>query len=356
MIHCHQLSRQYGSRFAVQSVNLHVAEGELVALVGPSGCGKSTTLKMINRLVEPSSGEIRINGQCITDMPLTALRRQMGYVIQSTGLFPHWGVARNIATVPKLLGWSNAQINRCTDELMEKLGLTPIAQFKHKYPHELSGGQAQRVGVARALAADPNVLLMDEPFGALDPITRETLQVEVRRIQQQTQKTVIFVTHDMDEALVMADKIAIMQDGKLIQFGKPIDLLISPVNEFVRTFIGQSDLGLKLLSQRQVAQYIHDANITPCETGHHWQLDEQQRPQQLIGGKLDAAQRQYTTPVNDEWLATPAMSMKEALSRMVWYRVAVLPVVNEQGILIGEVSLRAMMQPPAYARSAQGTA
>ncbi|PID66389.1 MAG: ABC transporter [Gammaproteobacteria bacterium] len=355
MIHCQQLSRRYGNRFAVQSVDLHVAEAELVVLVGPSGCGKSTLLKMINRLIEPSSGDISVDGQKITAIALTELRRQMGYVIQSTGLFPHWNVANNIATVPKLLGWSNEQINRRTEELMQTLGLTPITQFKHKYPHELSGGQAQRVGVARALAADPKVLLMDEPFAALDPITRAALQVEVRRLQQQTQKTVIFVTHDMDEALVMADKIAIMQNGKLIQFGKPIDLLINPVNDFVRTFIGQSDLGLKLLSQRQVAQYVHAASITACETRHYWQLDSQQRPQRLIGGKLDPEQRQYVTTVNAEWLAVPTMSMKEALSRMVWYRVSVLPVVNEHGVLIGEVSLRAMMQPPAHAQSAVGT-
>ncbi len=354
MIHCQKLCRQYGKGFAVQSLDLKVNQGELVVLVGPSGCGKSTTLKMINRLVEPSSGKVQFDGQSITDMPLTQLRRQMGYVIQSTGLFPHWTVSENIGTVPKLLGWKTPQIKKRTTGLMEKLGLTPVEQFKNKYPHELSGGQAQRVGVARALAADPKVLLMDEPFGALDPITRETLQIEVRRIQRQTRKTVIFVTHDMDEALVMADKIAIMQDGRLIQYGKPIDLLISPVNEFVRTFIGQSDLGLKLLSRRQVCQYVHNASITPCENVHHWQLDEKGRPKQLVGGKLDPQQRQYTTSVNEEWLATPEMTMKEALSRMVWYRVSVLPVVDEQGILIGEVSLRAMMQPPVHCQSDVG--
>lgn len=353
MINCQQLSRQYGDRFAVQGVDLAVAEGELVALVGPSGCGKSTTLKMINRLVEPSSGEIHIDGQRVNAMPLTELRRQMGYVIQSTGLFPHWTVARNIATVPKLLGWDSEKIARRSEALMQKLGLTPIEQYKNKYPHELSGGQAQRVGVARALAADPKVLLMDEPFGALDPITREALQIEVRRIQQQTQKTIIFVTHDMDEALAMADKIAIMQDGKLIQFGKPIDLLINPVNDFVRSFIGQSDLGLKLLSQRHVVQYVRDAqtNASESNNGHHWQVDAQQRPQQLIGGKLDPDQRERITTVNEEWLATPEMSMKEALSRMVWYRVSVLPVVNDNGALCGEVSLQAMMQPPIQSPS-----
>lgn len=346
MIYCQQLSRQYGNRFAVQAIDLKINDGELVALVGPSGCGKSTTLKMINRLVEPSQGEIFIDGQRIHEMPLTELRRQMGYVIQSTGLFPHWNVARNIATVPRLLGWSRQAIDQRVNELMNKLSLTPTEQFQHKYPHQLSGGQAQRVGVARALAANPKVLLMDEPFGALDPLTRQALQTEVRRLQQQTKKTIVFVTHDMDEALVMADKIAIMKAGRLIQYGSPIDLLIHPVDDFVRSFIGQSDLGLKLLSQRRVSQYIHSADTTPITGGHHWIVNNKYQPQNLVGGKLDSEQRDHSTRVNEEWLATPEMSMKEALSRMVWYRVAVLPVVDLQGKLIGEVSLKAMMQPP----------
>lgn len=353
MIQCQALSRRYGKHFAVKDINMTVRSGELVALVGPSGCGKSTTLRMLNRLVEPTDGTVLINGQPIAEMSLTELRRKMGYVIQSTGLFPHWNVGRNIATVPTLLKWSPAQIDARVNELMTKLKLTPIEQFRHKYPHELSGGQAQRVGVARALAADPDVLLMDEPFGALDPITRQTLQIEIRKIQQQTQKTVLFVTHDMDEALVMADKIAIMKDGELIQFGEPIDLLINPVDAFVREFIGQSDLGLKLLSQRHVAQYIHVADTTPTTGGHHWIVDEQRRPKALVGGKLDSEQREVQTHVNEQWLAVPEMSMKEALSRMVWYRVSVLPVVDTHGVMIGEVSLKAMMQPPqAPAQSA----
>lgn len=349
MIECQALSRQYGNHFAVKDINMTVQAGEFVALVGPSGCGKSTTLKMLNRLVEPSSGKVLFNGDNIAAMPLTDLRRKMGYVIQSTGLFPHWNVGRNIATVPTLLGWSSKDIEARVTELMIKLKLTPVEQFQRQFPHELSGGQAQRVGVARALAADPDVLLMDEPFGALDPITRQTLQIEIRKIQQQTQKTVLFVTHDMDEALVMADKIAIMKDGQLIQYGKPIDLLINPTSDFVREFIGQSDLGLKLLSQRRVAQYIHSADITATTGGHHWLLDAQRRPQTLIGGKLDSEHREHRTHVNDQWLATAEMSMKEALSRMVWYRVAVLPVVDAKGELIGEVSLKAMMQPPQTA-------
>lgn len=353
MIECQQISRQYGERFAVKSVDMKIEAGEFVVLVGPSGCGKSTTLKMINRLVEPSHGEILIDGVNTNTMPLTELRRQMGYVIQSTGLFPHWTVARNIATVPQLLGWSADKIQARVVTLMETLGLTPIEQFKDKYPHQLSGGQAQRVGVARALASDPKVLLMDEPFGALDPITRDTLQYEVRNLQRQTHKTVIFVTHDMDEALAMADKIAIMQGGQLVQYDSPIELLLNPVNDFVREFIGQSDLGLKLLSQRQVSQYVGDVSYNESGDGYHWIVDADNRPQTLVGGKLDHDLRERETQVNTQWLAEPSMTMKEALSRMVWYRVSVLPVVDEQGVMIGEVSLNAMMRPPSRLTAGQ---
>lgn len=347
MIECRNLSRKYANKFAVKDINLRINSGEFVVLVGPSGCGKSTSLKMINRLIEPDQGELLIDGKNIQQMPISELRRRIGYVIQSTGLFPHWRVAENIATVPKLIGWPRVRIKQQVKQLMCNLGLTPVEQFYHKYPHELSGGQAQRVGVARALAADPQILLMDEPFGALDPITREVLQKEVRRIQQQTKKTILFVTHDMDEALVMADKIAIMKAGELVQYAAPIDLLINPASDFVREFIGQSDLGLKLLSQRHVSQYVHAIASTEKQP-HNWILDADNRPHALVGGKLSCDQRTEKTKVNTEWLATMDMSMKEALSRMVWYRVSVLPVVNDKGLMIGEVSLQAMMQPPIH--------
>lgn len=346
MIECKNVSRQYGERMAVQELSMTINAGEFVVLIGTSGSGKSTMLKMINRLVEMSAGEIYLHGERITDMALTKLRRQIGYVIQSTGLFPHWSVGRNIATVPQLLGWPQHKIRQRVAHLMASLNLTPVAQFIDKYPHQLSGGQAQRVGVARALASDPDVLLMDEPFGALDPMTRTVLQEEVRRIQRQTGKTVIFVTHDMNEALALADRIAIMQAGELVQYARPIDLLIEPANDFVREFVGQSDLGLKLLSQRHVSQYLCAADTNPATSDHHWLVDARQHPETLIGGKLDEGKREISTAVNAQWLARPEMSMKEALSRMVWYRVAVLPVVDDEGALVGEVSLRSMMEPP----------
>ncbi|MPV85426.1 ABC transporter ATP-binding protein [Ostreibacterium oceani] len=346
MIEYRNISKRYAGHDVIESLSLTVPSGEFVVLIGPSGCGKSTLLKMLNRLVTPSDGDILLGGTRLNEMPLTKLRRQIGYVIQSTGLFPHWTVAKNIATVPRLLGWSPAKIEARTEQLMQQLDLLPSSYYWDKYPHELSGGQAQRVGVARALASDPDILLMDEPFGALDPITREALQREVRDIQRQTGKTVIFVTHDMDEALALADKIAIMQSGQLVQFDTPVEILINPANAFVEAFVGQSDLGLKLLSQRQVVQYTQPAKQRSDDAGHHWVVDAQNQPKALHGGKLRDDRREVITAVDAQWVAEPSMTMKEALSRMVWYRVAVLPVVGAGGELIGEVALSSIMEPP----------
>lgn len=350
MIELQNLTRQFNELYAVKNVNLTINEGELIAFIGPSGCGKSTTLRMLNRLIEPSEGKVVINGIDSSQIPLTELRRQMGYVIQSTGLFPHWNVAKNIATVPRLLKWSENKIQHRIDELMTLLDLTPIHEFKDKYPHELSGGQAQRVGIARALAAEPKILLMDEPFGALDPITRASLQQEILKIHRQGKTTIIFVTHDMDEALAMADKIVLMKDGELVQYARPLDVLINPKNEFVQEFLGQSDLGLKLLSKRQVKQYIQEASLDTNSEQYHWLLNEDNSPKSLIGGKVITIEGSTETSVTPEWLATPDMSMKEALSRMIWYRVSVLPVVDESRQLIGELSLDSMMCPPSKER------
>jgi osmoprotectant transport system ATP-binding protein len=232
---------------AVHELDLDVPEGELVVLVGPSGCGKSTTLKMVNRLIEPTSGRILLEGEDVTHTDPVALRRRMGYVIQQTGLFPHQSVATNVATVPRLLGWDKKRIETRTMELLELVGLEPD-RFAKRYPHQLSGGQKQRVGVARALAADPPVLLMDEPFGAVDPIVRDRLQAEFIRLQREVRKTVLFVTHDLDEAVRMGDRIAVFRDGgHLEQYDAPPRILGNPATEFVRKFVG-SDRGLKRLS------------------------------------------------------------------------------------------------------------
>ena len=255
MIDVKEVSRSYGDRCVVDNVSLTVAEGEFCVLIGPSGCGKSTTLKMINRLVPLTAGSIRIGGEDVMRVPVERLWRRIGYAIQSIGLFPHWTVEDNIATVPRLLRWSRPRVRKRVTELLELLRLDP-EHYRSKYPHQLSGGQQQRVGVARALAADPEVLLMDEPFGALDPVTRDVLQTELGRIHRETRKTIIFVTHDVDEALRLASSIAIMDEGRPIQFGKPLDILERPANEFVRDFMGRRDFGLKRLAVLKVADRL----------------------------------------------------------------------------------------------------
>jgi osmoprotectant transport system ATP-binding protein len=231
---------------AVHDLDLSVARGELVALVGPSGCGKSTTLRMVNRLVEPTSGTIELDGRDVTTEDPVKLRRGIGYVIQRVGLFPHLTVRENVATVPKLLGWPKARTAERSDHLLTLVGLDP-ATYGDRYPHALSGGQQQRVGVARALAADPPVLLMDEPFGAVDPQQRHRLQTEFRALQQELGTTVLFVTHDIDEAVRLADRIAVFGTGFIDQVATPADLLAAPANERVADFVG-SDRGIRRMS------------------------------------------------------------------------------------------------------------
>ncbi|EOE5508411.1 ABC transporter ATP-binding protein [Cronobacter sakazakii] len=255
MIEFKQVSKFYNGGAAVKNLSLTFAEGAFSVLIGTSGSGKSTTLKMINRLVEHDAGEIRFAGEEIRQFSPEALRRRMGYAIQSVGLFPHWTVAQNVATVPQLLKWPKARIQARVDELLALLGLAPDA-FRDRYPHQLSGGQQQRVGVARALAADPEVLLMDEPFGALDPVTRSALQQEMRRIHQLLGRTIVLVTHDIDEALGLAEHLVLMDNGEVVQQGTPLALLTAPRNDFVRDFFGRSELGVRLLSLKQVGDFI----------------------------------------------------------------------------------------------------
>lgn len=234
---------------AVDDVSLEVGEGELHVLIGPSGSGKTTTMRMVNRLETLTSGRILIGGRDIQTMNVVELRRGIGYVIQQGGLFPHFTVADNVAIVPRLLGWTRQKRRQRAEELLALVGLPPD-QFANRYPRELSGGQQQRVGVARALAVDPPIVLMDEPFGAVDPITRKQLQRELRRIQAEVRKTIVFVTHDIGEAFLLADRIVLMLDGRIVQNGAPADLLRCPADEFVTAFIGE-DRGLRAL------QYTH---------------------------------------------------------------------------------------------------
>lgn len=256
-----EVTKQYPGQAkpAVGGLTLEIPAGSIVMFVGPSGCGKTTTLKMINRLIEPSSGKIVINGEDVTKMDGDTLRRRIGYVIQAGGLFPHMTVATNIGIVPKMLGWDKAKISARVDELLELVSLDP-AIYRDRYPKELSGGQQQRVGVARALAADPPVLLMDEPFGAVDPITRQRLQDELLNIQSEVQKTIVMVTHDFDEAVKLGDWIAVFDEGaQLVQYDSPERILANPANEFVENFIG-SGAGLKQLTLTRVNEVeLNDA-------------------------------------------------------------------------------------------------
>jgi osmoprotectant transport system ATP-binding protein len=264
MIEIDRVSKAYGDRLVVDALSLTIPEGAFCVLLGPSGCGKSTTLRMINRLVAFDSGMIRVAGEDVRQVPAEALRRRIGYAIQSSGLFPHWRIEDNIATVPRLLNWPRARVRDRVTELLELLRLDP-ATYRAKYPHQLSGGEQQRVGVARALAADPELLLMDEPFGAVDPVTRAALQGEIVRIQQATKKTIVFVTHDIEEALLLATDIAIMERGRLAQWGTPLDLLQHPASGFVAEFVGGEATGLKLLSLRTVAERLHPGEAAEGE-------------------------------------------------------------------------------------------
>ena len=249
MIEFRQVGKTYpgSDNPVVKDLSFEVPEGEICVLVGPSGCGKTTTMRMVNRLIEITEGEILINGEPNTAMSGTQLRRKIGYAIQQIGLFPHRTIADNIGTVPHLLGWDKDRIRNRVDELLKLVGLSP-GEYRDRYPAELSGGQQQRVGVARALAADPPIMLMDEPFGAVDPITRERLQDEFLRIQENIKKTIVFVTHDIDEAIKMGDKIAILKHGGVLaQYDAPETILANPNSEFVASFVG-TDRILKRLS------------------------------------------------------------------------------------------------------------
>ena len=305
MIELDGVSKYFGDELAVDGISLTIPAGSLCVLVGTSGCGKSTTLRMINRLIEHSAGEIRIDGHQIRSFNEEALRRRIGYAIQNTGLFPHWTVARNIGVVPRLLKWDRAAIERRVEMLMALLGLD-VEEFAGKYPHQLSGGQAQRVGVARALAADPEILLMDEPFGALDPITRSSLQAELLRIQSHIRKTIVFVTHDMDEALRLADHIVVMRAGRIIQQGAPADILAHPADDFVETLVGGRDRGLKRAALTRVGDMMDPAGD-------------------------DAAAAVASVRPDD--------SMRLAVSLMLWHGISRLAVVDEAGRRVGTLPL-----------------
>ncbi len=252
MIEFVNTAKSYGSTRVIDDLNLTIAKGELLVVIGPSGSGKSTLLKLINRMEDHDAGKILLNGEEIYKFKVRDLRLRMGYAIQSVGLFPHWTVERNIATVPQMLGWRKEKISQRVTELLGLFQLDATL-YRNRFPHELSGGQQQRVGVARALAADPEVLLMDEPFGALDPATRSALQLELKRVHRASGKTIVLVTHDIDEALLLATRIVLLDQGRIVQAASPLGLLATPATDFVVDFVGRGDIGIKLLSLRQAS-------------------------------------------------------------------------------------------------------
>jgi osmoprotectant transport system ATP-binding protein len=309
VIELREVGKSFGATRAVDGVSLAIERGEFVVLIGASGSGKSTLLKMINRMVEHDRGMVLFKGEEIRSFKLEDIRRRMGYAIQSIGLFPHWSVARNIATVPELLGWAPARIDARIDELLTLLGLAP-AQYRQRYPHQLSGGQQQRVGVARALAADPELLLMDEPFGALDPITRAALQQELTRIHQASGKTIVLVTHDIEEALRLATRIVLLDQGRIVQAGPPVELLAQPANDFVGDFFGRAELGLRLLALHRVAERVRR------------------------GERADGV------PLAD------TLSLRDALSQFIVQRAERLPVADASGQPLGAIHFGDLLPPP----------
>jgi osmoprotectant transport system ATP-binding protein len=352
------VTKRYGSADApaVDDLTMTVPAGSICVLVGPSGSGKTTTMKMVNRLIEPTSGRITIGGEDVMRLPAVELRRRIGYVIQQVGLFPHLTVADNVAVVPRLLGWKTPRIRDRVEELLELVGLD-AATFGRRYPSELSGGERQRIGVARALAADPPVMLMDEPFGAVDPIRRDRLQNELLRLQEKVRKTIIFVTHDVDEAIKMADHVAILQRGGILaQFDTPEAILAQPASDFVERFVG-ADRGLKRLSLARVG----DLPLTPAVTVRVGELRADARRRLEAAGNpeyallVDADGRPHGW-IRDHDLAgggeipadvavpgaapvQPETTLRDALSTMLASSVQLGVVVDERDRVLGLMSV-----------------
>ena len=344
---------------AVKDLDLDIASGEILVLVGPSGCGKSTTLRLINRMIEPSSGEIIFDGENVTNSDPNELRRRMGYVIQQVGLFPHRTIAENIAVVPKSLKWPKDRIRARVDELLELTGMDPNV-YRDRYPKELSGGQAQRVGVARALGAEPDVLLMDEPFGAIDPITRFNLQNEFLRLQSELKKTIVFVTHDIDEAVKMGDRIAILRDqSEIAQLDTPEAILTNPADAFVVDFLGSGAV-LKTLTLRRLRdiQLVHPPEITE-QTGradaaaklrqsdfpYAVLLDDARRPIAWVDQKnLDSSDSLDSNSRRIPVKLQPEDTLQEALSVMLQTSAGMSAVVDGSGQYLGTCTIQSLAE------------
>jgi len=353
LIRFENVGKSYGEHQVLADVELEVQQGELVCLIGPSGCGKTTTMKLVNRLIQPTVGRILVDGQDVREHNPVELRRRIGYVIQQIGLFPHMTIAQNISLVPRLLGWKPNRQSERVVELLQMVDLPP-EQYAVRFPRELSGGQQQRVGVLRALAAEPSIILMDEPFGALDPITRETLQDELKRLQERLRKTIVFVTHDMDEALKMADRIVVMKDGRIRQVATPEDLLRHPADEFVASFVGRDRMG-RAAEDMLVEEIMIKTPVTiaphagPAEALAQMKkkrvdsllvVDVQRkllgivtpndlRPDRPEVRRVDEVMRSDTPTV------TAGSCCKDAFEQMFVDRLEHLPVLDAEGRLIG---------------------
>ncbi|MEX1038722.1 MAG: betaine/proline/choline family ABC transporter ATP-binding protein [Acidimicrobiia bacterium] len=343
---------------AVKELDLEVLKGEILILVGPSGCGKSTTLRLINRMIEPTGGRIYFEGEDVTDVNPDLLRRRIGYVIQQIGLFPHRTIAENVGTVPNLLGWDKDKTNKRVDELLDTVGMDPSI-YRDRYPKELSGGQAQRVGVARAMGADPDVLLMDEPFGAVDPITRDRLQNEFLRLQEELQKTIVFVTHDIDEAIKMGDRIAILQEQSVIaQHDTPERILAHPANQFVTDFLGSGAIlkGLTLMRVRNIETSDVVTVTAPTsrdevkraldQTNDDWVLllDDAGHPQRW----LDRASLTSTGALEDTGRdlrvrVEPDDTLRDALEKMLTSSIGTACCVDPAGKYVGVIRLETLV-------------
>ncbi|MBA2551731.1 MAG: betaine/proline/choline family ABC transporter ATP-binding protein [Nocardioidaceae bacterium] len=358
---------------AVDDLSMDIPEGEIVIFVGPSGCGKTTTMKLINRIIEPTSGRIFLDGEDVTKTNPDLLRRRMGYVIQQIGLFPHVTIANNIATVPKMLGWKPQRISERIDELLEMVGMDP-GDYRNRYPKELSGGQRQRVGVARAMSADPDVMLMDEPFGAIDPITRDRLQNEFLRLQEQIKKTIIFVTHDIDEAIKMGDRIAILREqSHIAQFDSPERILVNPADDFVADFIGRG-ASLKRLSLSRVRDVeLHQWPTVPDGASRDevrrvldasnksavLVLDDQRRPLRWVNAdhlhRTDDGRALSEIGLSPEAVVQPNATLSDTLNEMLSARYSTAIVVDSSHAYQGIVDIDTINETVRSLRRAERT-
>jgi osmoprotectant transport system ATP-binding protein len=356
-----QVSKHYGAGFVLENFNLTVPKERIVTIIGPSGCGKTTILKMINRLIEPEGGQILLEGSDIGELDPVQLRRNIGYVIQQIGLFPHMTIEENISIVPRLKGEAKGQLKERTEELLSLVGLEPEA-YRKRYPHELSGGQQQRIGVARALAANPSIVLMDEPFSALDPISRIQLQKELIKLNEHVKKTIVFVTHDIDEALKIADRIVLLKDGQVVQTGTPEELLEQPANEFVREFIGQERFQplvpqhtMASMLSRHLSVFAHaraaealqyaerhalDALAVTCEQNKYLGIIERE---QLQGEQASGRERSVADMMRTD---APCVQGDAPISQLfeLLQKNRIVPVVDASHYLLGAVTQSSLIE------------